>query len=173
MTVSFSFVSELPDPPAFEAMMLAYARDVLDKWHAAGGPAKQPEAMVADTLRNLSDFLPPGGRLLLAHDTGGTLIGCGMLRKISADAAEFKRLYIMPHRRGSGLGRQLFLRRIAEARAMGCRDIYADTVVNNTPMLTMYAQHGFTQISRYPGNANPTEMEPFLVYLHHKIAQPS
>jgi hypothetical protein len=52
---------------------------------------------------------------------------------------------------------------------MGCTYLYADTVKGNRGMLSMYEKCGFDYIPRYPENANGSELEPYLVYLEHKI----
>ena len=74
-----------------------------------------------------------------------------------------------PQARGLGLGRRLFEHRVDEARKMGCRTLYADTVKGNTAMLAIYEKFGFSYIPRYPENANGPELEPFLVYLTREI----
>ena len=89
---------------------------------------------------------------------------------IRPDAAEFKRIYVRPKGRGLGLGRLLFEHRVAEARQMGCRTIYADTIKCNRAMLSMYEKFGFSYIPRYSENANGPELEPFLVYLKRDLS---
>jgi GNAT superfamily N-acetyltransferase len=166
---TLKFVDTLPDPPAFEAMMRNYYQIMIDKLVAVGGPGLSAAGYAADTVAHMADFTPPNGRTLLAIDDDGTLIGCGVIRKIRPDAAEFKRMYVRPDAQGLGLGRQLFEMRITEARRMGCKFIYADTIKGNTTMLAMYQKYGFRYIPRYPENANPAEMAPYLVYLEHQI----
>src|SRR5262245_58948564 len=49
-----------------------------------------------------------GGRgtfLILRRD--GVPVGCGALRLLDAETAEFKRMYVAPSVRGQGLGRRL------------------------------------------------------------------
>ena len=58
---------------------------------------------------------------------------------------------------------------IDEARKMGCTTVYADTMKGNRAMLAMYEKFGFHYIPRYPENANPAELEPFLVYLEYRM----
>jgi len=164
------FVTALPDPLAFEALMREYYQIMVDKLVDAGGPPHSSADFAADTMAHLDDLMPPNGRMLLATQDDGTLIGCGVIRKIRADAAELKRMYVRPEAQGLGLGRQLFEMRIAEARNMGCKVLYADTVTGNTAMLSMYEKYGFRYIPRYPENANAPELEPYLVYLEHQIS---
>ena len=171
MDIRLEFVAAPPDPPAFEALMREYFRIVTAKLTEAGGPEYSPEQLAGNTVAHLGDLAPPEGRLLLATQDDGHLMGCGAIRRIRPDAAEFKRMFVRPEAQGVGLGRRLFEMRIAEARRMGCTKLYADTVKGNTAMLSMYEKFGFSYIPRYPGNANVPELEPFLVYLEADISK--
>ncbi len=144
MTHKLEFVTHLPDPDAFEALMREYYQVMVTKLSDEGGPNYSADDLAADTMAHLDDLLPPKGRMFLATDKDGRLIGCGVIRKIRPDAAELKRMYVRPSAQGLGLGRQLFEMRIAEARNMGCKFLYADTVKGNRAMLAMYEQYGFT-----------------------------
>lgn len=169
MRYSFEFVTDPPDLPAFQALMQEFFETMLAKLVAVGGPQLSAPELAAGTVANLDAMRPPKGRLLLATRDDGRLIGCGVLRQIRPDAAELKRMYIRPEARGHGLGRQLFERRIEEARRMGCKTLYADTIKGNTAMLSMYERFGFTYMPRYPENANGPELAPYLVYLEHHL----
>lgn len=164
------FVYTLPDPLAFEGLMREYYQVMIDKLVNAGGPPHSAVDLAADTMTHLDDLTPPDGRILLATQDNGALIVCGVFRKIRPDAAELKRMYVRPEAQGLGLGRQIFERRIAEAHNMGCKVLYADTVTGNTSMLSMYEKFGFKYISHYSENANGPELEPYLVYLEHRIS---
>ncbi|MEM0947732.1 MAG: GNAT family N-acetyltransferase [Pseudomonadota bacterium] len=169
MRVDVSIVSKVPDPEAFEALLLEYYGEVQRMLLAAGGPSLDPQDMVEDSLDHLDDMLPPKGRLALAHGEDGRLLGCGALRFIEGNAAEMKRMFVRTEAQHQGLGRRLFEIRLDAAKQMGCDAVYADTAKGNRPMLTMYERFGFKYVSRYPGNANPIELEPFLVYLAYEL----
>lgn len=165
MHATCTFVTTLPDPPAFNAMMVEYYGVMIDKLVAAGGPRLSATELAADTMQHMTDLMPPHGRTLLAHDEQGALVGCGMIRKIRADAAELKRIYVHPKAQGTGLGRKLVEMQISEARRVGYTSLYADTVIGNTAILPMFEKLGFSYIPRYPENANGPELAPYLVYL--------
>ncbi len=169
MTVNLSFVSDVPDLDAFKELLFDYYTDVGKIARKAGVPAFLAEDMVSSSIDHLHEMLPPEGRLLLAQNAEGRLVGCGTLRRVRPDAVEMKRMFVRPEARGSGLGRRLFEMRIEEARKMGCKVIYADTARGNRPMLAMYEAFGFEYIPRYPENANPLEFEPYLVFLQYKL----
>jgi len=167
MRYSLSFVTSLPDPGAFHQMMVQFFSIMAPKLAAAGGPDLSVEDLAAKALDRADQLCPPDGRLLLATDEDGALCGCGTIRRIRPDAAELKKMFVRPDMQGRGLGRHLFERRVNEARNMGCRTLYADTIRGNRPMLTMYETFGFSYIDRYPENANPEAYAPFLVFLEY------
>ncbi len=169
MISDVSFVSKVSDVAAFEGLLYDYYSVVLKAFEAAGGPVLAPEDLVRSSIDNLHEMLPPDGRLALARDQDGHLLGCGAMRRIRQDAVEMKRMFVRPEVQGQGLGRRLFEMRIAEAKSMGCRTIYVDTARGNRSMLSMYEKHGFQYISRYPENANPPEFEPFLVFMKYDL----
>ena len=170
MTLKLEFVSQLPDPKAFEALMCEYYQVMVDKVIDQGGPTYSVVDLATDTMAHLEELMPPNGRMLLATKDDGTLMGCGVIIKIRPDAAELKRMYVRPGAQGLGLGRRLFEMSIAEARNIGCKFLYADTVKGNRAMLSMYEKFGFRYIPRYLENANGPELEPYLVYLEHRIS---
>ena len=98
------------------------------------------------------DYAPPAGQLILAT-SNGDLAGCVALHKIDRDISEMKRLYVRPHFRGKGLGRELAKRVIAEARQIGYKYLRLDTVepVMKTAV-AMYRQLGFREIPPYRQN---------------------
>ena len=169
MTIEVSFIPEVTNLSEFEALLLEYYSDVLQIAEAAGVPKLAPEDLVQSSVDHLDEMLPPNGRLALARDPDGRLLGCGTLRRIRPDAVEMKRMFVRPEARGKGLGQRLFEMRIDEARKMGCRAVYADTAKGNRPMLSMYERFGFHYIPRYPENANPIEFEPYIVYLQYSL----
>lgn len=169
MTYTLRFVEEIPDEAAYRALLHSYFAGILPIFEAVSGLKVDPGDMVDKTLADPSELLPPRHRLLLAYDQNGTLIGCGSLRRIRDDAGEMKRMFVTPDARGTGLGRALFEERIAEAKRMGLKWIYADTVKGNRAMLNLYEKTGFDYVDRYPENANPEDFAPHLVFLRKAI----
>ena len=169
MISDVSFVSKVSDVPAFEELMTDFYNVVLKTFEAAGGPVLTPQDLARRTIENLDKLLPPDGRLALARNQDGRLVGCGAMRRIRSDAAEMKHMFVRPEAQGQGLGRQLFEMRVAEARNMGCRTIYVDTAKDNRSMLSMYEKYGFQYIPRYPENANSPEFEPYLVFMKYDL----
>ncbi len=98
------------------------------------------------------DYAPPEGRLFLA-EYEGQLAGCVALHKLEPQICEMKRLYLRLQFRGTGLGRVLADRIIAEARQIGYQRMRLDTV---EPVMkdavAMYRKIGFREIAPYRAN---------------------
>jgi GNAT superfamily N-acetyltransferase len=63
-----------------------------------------------------------------------------------------KRLYVRAAFRGSGLGRALIERVIAEARAVGYARLLLDTLPRMADATRLYRAYGFREIPRYGDN---------------------
>lgn len=72
-------------------------------------------------LEHLRDFL-------VAEDTSGFL-GCCSLAVLTPDLAEVRSLAVRPEASGRGIGRQLVLACVSEARRLGLRRVFALTLV--------------------------------------------
>jgi ribosomal protein S18 acetylase RimI-like enzyme len=98
------------------------------------------------------DYRQPQGRLLLAASEG-VAAGCVALHPLADETCEMKRLYVRPQFRGQGLGKLLAQQIIAEARAIGYKQLRLDTV---EPMMreavAMYRKMGFREIAPYRPN---------------------
>jgi putative acetyltransferase len=93
----------------------------------------------------------PHGRLLLARG-GAELVGCVALRSLPHRTCEMKRLYVRARNRASGAGRQLVEQVIKEARIVGYKQMFLDTLPNMTRAQTLYAQFGFKDVPPYRHN---------------------
>ena len=95
-------------------------------------------------------FGPPGGGAWLAYDAHGAAVGCIALRPTpEVGVCELKRLYVKPASRGAGIGRQLTVRAIAEAKLMGYRLMRLDTGTFLHASRALYASLGFVERQAY------------------------
>jgi GNAT superfamily N-acetyltransferase len=100
------------------------------------------------------EYTPPGGALALAFD-GEEPAGCIALRRVDDTRGEMKRLYVRPSFRGTGLGQALLAWVIDRARAIGYRELVADTMPVMEQALAMYLRHGFERTTPYAADPTP------------------
>jgi GNAT superfamily N-acetyltransferase len=95
-------------------------------------------------------YAPPRGELLLARDAAGVALGCAALRPTAPEGCcEMKRLFLLPHARGLGLGRALAKAVVEAARGLGYRELRLDTLPTMDAALGLYEQMGFARIAPY------------------------
>jgi len=103
-------------------------------------------------------YAPPHGRLLLAG-TPGAAFGCIALRPLTSGidppVGEIKRLYVQPAQRAGGWGRRLVEALLADAVAIGYRELKLDTLARLTAARALYAQLGFRECAAYYVNPLP------------------
>jgi len=109
------------------------------------------QGFAAEVMGLPGDYAPPRGRLLLAR-VDGAVAGCIALRRLDDDVCEMKRLFVRPAFRNSGAGRQLAERVIADARSVGYRRMYLDTLPSMDRAQSLYERLGFRDIDAYRHN---------------------
>jgi ribosomal protein S18 acetylase RimI-like enzyme len=95
-------------------------------------------------------YAPPRGELLLARRYDGAPLGGVALGPLDADAlCEMKRLYVSPEARGFELGAQLVEAIVREAKRIGYREMWLDTLPSMAEALGLYRRHGFAPTAPY------------------------
>jgi len=97
------------------------------------------------------NYAPPDGRLLLGY-ANGLPAGCVAMRRLDAETAEMKRLFVRPGYRGSGFGRVFAQAIIDAARSQGYRRLVLDTLPGMREAQALYAALGFREIGAYTDN---------------------
>lgn len=103
------------------------------------------------------------GGIILARDQNG-VFACAAIRRIGANVAELKRMYVQQAFRRQGVGKRLLKEAITLARAKGYTFIRLDTLSSMEPAIRLYTSMGFYKISPYYHNPNPEA-----VYLEKKV----
>ena len=105
-------------------------------------------------------YARPDGAFLLAR-SGAEFLGCGALRRFSTTDCEMKRLYVRPAGRNLGLGRQLAIALVNEAKSLGYKRMLLDTLPTMQSAQSLYKSLGFVPTEPY--RYNPIEGTSFLV----------
>ncbi|MDW6024476.1 helix-turn-helix domain-containing GNAT family N-acetyltransferase [Mesorhizobium sp. BAC0120] len=103
-----------------------------------------------------AEMTPPAGYLILAR-LAGRPVGCGALKRLSADAGEIKRVWVAHQMRGKRVASRLMDELEALARKAGFHTVKLDTNKALTEAHALYRKRGYREIERY--NDNP--------YAHH------
>ena len=95
-------------------------------------------------------FVEPDGVFLVVRDNDGTAIACGGIARFDDVRAELKRMYVVPERRGLGLGRRILVELEAEAQRLGYSGIVLETGDLQPEALGLYVSSGYERIPCYP-----------------------
>jgi putative acetyltransferase len=93
----------------------------------------------------LTQVTEGAGAFLIAYDDQ-TPVGCGAVRRLDADTAELKRMYVAPSHRGRGVGRRLIAALEQEARTLGVSRIVLETGARLDRAIAMYTGMGYAPI---------------------------
>jgi GNAT superfamily N-acetyltransferase len=96
---------------------------------------------------------PPDGAFLVGFDPAGRAVCCGGVKRLSEEACEIKRMYVVPEARGLGTGRELLAALEGAARELGYRVARLDTGPRQPKAERMYRRAGYEPIDNF--NANP------------------
>jgi GNAT superfamily N-acetyltransferase len=99
-----------------------------------------------------ADFAPPAGTFLVGYHDGEPVCAGG-IKRIAPDAAEIKRMYVVPAARRRGVARMLLAALEDAARERGYRFVRLDTGPLQRHAMALYASAGYTEIANF--NANP------------------
>ena len=140
-------------PDEVGALFEAYTRDLLRQApDFAGYLARQD---YSHELSHLEEkYGRPYGRLYLLR-CDSIPAGTVALRRIDGSRCELKRLYVHPDFRGHGYARRLVETVLADADAIGYRQVLLDTFPFLTGAITLYRNLGFRDVPSYNGSPMP------------------
>ena len=120
----------------------------------------------------LLDTLPtlharPTGTILLARDTGGTAVGCGMSHPLNPNTCEIKRVFVSPSARGKRVAEQLCQALVDQAQADGFARVVLDTHTELHAAQALYLRMGFT--ARGPYQPIPDAVLPELLFFEKPL----
>jgi putative acetyltransferase len=94
-------------------------------------------------------FEPPDGMFVLVRD-GDRPVACGGIARFDDARAELKRMYVVPERRGRGLGRRILVELEDAARRLGYAAVVLETGDRQPEALGLYESSGYERIPCYP-----------------------
>jgi GNAT superfamily N-acetyltransferase len=100
-----------------------------------------------------ADFAAPHGTFLVGFDTDGAPVCAGGVKRLDDEAAEIKRMYVVPAARGRGVARVLLGALEDAARGIGYGTVRLDTGPLQAHAQRLYESAGYRAIGNF--NANP------------------
>jgi GNAT superfamily N-acetyltransferase len=100
-----------------------------------------------------ADFAPPHGTFLVGFDDEGAPVCAGGVKRLDDDAAEIKRMYVVPAARGRGLARVLLGALEDAASHLGYGTVRLDTGPLQPNARRLYESAGYRAIGNF--HANP------------------
>ena len=94
------------------------------------------------------EFDGPGGQMLVATLAGEQVASVG-LRRINAEAAELKRMYVRPNFRGRGIARALLAACEQTARELGYTQLWLETGTLQPEAVALYLSAGYEPVAAF------------------------
>jgi putative acetyltransferase len=110
------------------------------------GLEPDPETTDADLQDLDANYLQRGGLFEVIEDEQGNLIGSFGLYPLSETTCELRKMYFIPRARGLGLGKYVLERAIAQARALGFKQIVLETSSKLIAANHLYNKFGFKPV---------------------------
>ena len=128
-----------------DAAVAAIIREVMTAFGASGPGFAIHDAEV-DTMSRA--YSAPGHAYFVVEAEGRVLGGAGVapLAGTNDGTCELRKMYFLPAARGRGMGRRLLERCLAEARALGYRRCYLETLTGMDAAQALYQKVGFVRI---------------------------
>ncbi len=122
--------------------------------HALNGElsGRYPEEGATHFRLDLDEVAPGRGTFLIAEEDGRA-VGCGAVRRLLEpgldDAAEVKRMYVVPEARGRGVGGFVLAALEREARSLGVTRVLLERGERQPEASALHRRFGFEVIDRF------------------------
>lgn len=122
--------------------------------------ANHPNTVYYDpTTDTLFEMFQNKGSAYFVAEINNEIVGGGGIYPtdgLPVDTCELVKMYLLPHARGSGLGRTLIEKCIATAKDLGYKDIYLESMPELKQALKVYEKFGFEYLKGPMGNSGHT-----------------
>ncbi|MDQ6761281.1 MAG: GNAT family N-acetyltransferase [Bacteroidota bacterium] len=135
-----------------DAMIAAIIRTSLDEF----GAAKPGTVYFDETTDHLHDvFKQAGSAYFVAEEENKILGGAGIFptQGLPGHTCELVKMYLSKEARGKGLGKILLEKCMSEAKKMGYKKMYLESMPELKTAISMYNNLGFKNIEKALGNS--------------------
>ena len=115
-------------------------------------------------LENLKQMYNAADGGIILCKEANSFIACVAIRRISANTAELKRMYVKPAHQHKGIGNTLLEKSFALAQHCNYEYLRLDTLNHMLPAINLYKKYGFYEIAAYYHNPVSTA-----VYFEKKL----
>jgi GNAT superfamily N-acetyltransferase len=142
--------------------LLEAARDLLrayvllpDAWDAFGLGATDAEAFLRREMRTFpGSATPPRGEVLIAT-AGADVVAMGEIAPFADETCELKRVYVVPHKQGAGIGQMLASSLLDHARTAGYVTAVLDVLPSRQDALRFWKAMGFIETAPFRAYPHP------------------
>jgi putative acetyltransferase len=99
----------------------------------------------SDLLDLSASYFDRGGCFRVIVE-GDHIVGCGGLYPLATDECELRKMYVLPSVRGQGLGRELLVQLLEEARRRGMRRVTLESHSLLAAARSLYTSVGFVEV---------------------------
>ena len=99
-------------------------------------------------LLSIKTLLEPDIVFITARD-GHECVGCGALRIVGREYGEIKRMFVLPGKRGKGIGYRILCELQSVALQFGLGVLRLETGVKQSQAIKLYERFGFYKISAF------------------------
>jgi putative acetyltransferase len=139
-----------PITPNDNAAIASIIRAVMPEFGADG-----PGFAIHDTeVDDMAGAYSAPGRVYFIVERNGRVCGGGGVAPLDGepDICELRKMYFLPELRGLGAGAELIALCMEQARRLGYRRCYLETLTGMDAAQKLYEKHGFAQIPSALGN---------------------
>lgn len=151
-----------PIEPRDDEGMAGVIRSVMPEFGADGpGYAINDPEVTAMT----ASYSNPRSRFFVAEHRGEILGGAGLAPLSGGDEStcELRKMYLMPRLRGFGLGRKFIELCLQQARELGYKQMYLETVAGMDQAQKLYAKAGFKPLPEPMGQTGHYSCDRFFI----------
>ena len=123
-------------------------RDIVFNALSEHGLRPDPDGVDGDLFDIQSFYHHPAASFDVLVNTAGEIVGTLALLPANEQDIELRKMYLVPHERGKGLGRWLLEHAIEQSLARGYVRMVLDTDTALSSAIRLYEQHGFRPIAR-------------------------